>query len=82
MMVDEFLEGLLNYLYSKILGMSKEEIAVACAKIRSQLRDPKVHTMYTLYVFLLFSIPGRAWWPRHVRQWPNSNAWFLTLRPP
>jgi hypothetical protein len=48
MMVDEFLEGFLNYLYSKHLGMSKEEIDVSCAKIRKQLRDPKVHCMYTL----------------------------------
>jgi hypothetical protein len=44
-MVDEYLEGMLNYLYSKILGMSPEEINVICARIRNQLRDPKVHCM-------------------------------------
>lgn len=48
MMVDEHLEGFLIYLYANILGMSKEEIDDACAKIRKQLRDPEVHCMYTL----------------------------------
>ena len=48
MMVNNFLEALLNYLYSKLLGMSKEECEVAYAKIRKELRDPKIHPMYTL----------------------------------
>ena len=50
MMIDEFAEGFINYLYSEILGRSPEEITAICAQVRNQMRDGNVHAMYSLYV--------------------------------
>ena len=49
MIIHNNIDGLLNYLYSKILGMSSAEREVAYAHIRRELRDPGVHSMYSLY---------------------------------
>jgi hypothetical protein len=46
LMLNEGIEGIVNYLFGMVLGMSKEELTVTCAKIRKQLKDPKCHAMY------------------------------------
>jgi hypothetical protein len=43
--VIEGLESFGAYLFSVKLGWSKEEIDVMCAKVRQNLKDPKVHGM-------------------------------------
>jgi hypothetical protein len=48
MMLDENLEGVVNYLFGHHLGMSKEELDVVCAKVRNQLKDPTCHIMYPM----------------------------------
>jgi len=50
LMLNEGIEGIVNYLFGEHLGMSKEELTVVCAKVRRQLKDPKVHCMYHLHI--------------------------------
>jgi hypothetical protein len=48
MMLVDWLESMLNYLYSRMLGMSDAERAATYAKIRSELRNPRLHSMFSL----------------------------------
>lgn len=51
--LDEGLEGFLNYMFSRNLGWSKDQIGILSAQVRQQLKDPKIHTM----VFVVSYIP-------------------------
>ena len=46
-MVAEGVEGFIYYLFG-MLGWSKEEMDVLCARARAELRDPKFHPMFWL----------------------------------
>ena len=46
--VSEGLESFVAFLFTTRLGWSKEEVDVLCAKVRQQLKDPKVHGMLNL----------------------------------
>ncbi|MCJ1306948.1 hypothetical protein MMC25_000592 [Agyrium rufum] len=50
----EGLEGFCYAIFSRMLGYTKEEVDVLCAKIRSELRDPKQHVLVYLYLETLF----------------------------
>lgn len=45
-MINEGVEGIVNYLFGEYLGMSQDELTVVGAKIRKTLKDPKVHILY------------------------------------
>ncbi|KAI4200862.1 MAG: hypothetical protein LQ350_003664 [Teloschistes chrysophthalmus] len=46
----EGLEAFTFALFTKQLGYSKAEVEVICAKIRSEMKDPKLHIMFYLHV--------------------------------
>ena len=46
----EGLEGFVAYLFSRQLGYTKEEIDIMCANVRRQMKDPKTHCLFMLYV--------------------------------
>ncbi|KAL8780676.1 MAG: hypothetical protein Q9194_000779 [Teloschistes cf. exilis] len=46
----EGLEAFTFALFTKQLGYSKAEVEVICAKIRSEMKDPKLHIMFHLHV--------------------------------
>ncbi|KAL8734857.1 MAG: hypothetical protein Q9166_001209 [cf. Caloplaca sp. 2 TL-2023] len=46
----EGLEAFTFALFTRQLGMSKEEVEVICAKIRSEIKNPKIHAMFYLHV--------------------------------
>jgi hypothetical protein len=43
----EGLEGFIYFLFSKVDGYTEDELKVTCAKTRQELKDPKIHSMYT-----------------------------------
>ena len=47
-MLNEGVESIVNYLFATHLGMSKEEVTVACAQVRKELKNPRIHPMYHL----------------------------------
>lgn len=48
--VMEGLEAFLYVILKRALGYSKEEIDVVCAKIRKEMKDPRIHAYFYLYV--------------------------------
>ena len=44
--VMEGLEAFLFRLFTNSLGYSAEEVKVTCAKIRADMKDPKMHAMF------------------------------------
>lgn len=42
----EGLEGFLYRLFTNQMGYSQKEVEVTCAKIRADMKDPKMHAMY------------------------------------
>lgn len=47
----EGLEAFTYALFTRHLGYSQEEVDVICADIRKEMKDPKMHAMFYLYVF-------------------------------
>jgi hypothetical protein len=50
--VSEGLEGLIYYVFTKILNLSKDEVDVAAARFRSELRNPRIHPLCHLYIII------------------------------
>ena len=48
--LNEGLDGMIAYLFSRELGYSKEEIDVLAAAMRKQIKDPKIHSFFWMYV--------------------------------
>lgn len=48
MQMRQGLEGQYSAVFSRSLNWSREEIQVMCAKIRGEMRDPKLHAYVTL----------------------------------
>ena len=46
----EGLEAFTFAIFTRLLGYSKEEVEVLCAKARKELKDPKQHAMMHLHV--------------------------------
>lgn len=46
----EGLEAFTYALFTRQLGYSQAEVEVICAKIRKELKDPKLHAMFHLHV--------------------------------
>ncbi|KAI1393036.1 S-adenosyl-L-methionine-dependent methyltransferase [Hypoxylon trugodes] len=44
--LDRDIEGYLNYIWTKVMGWSTEEIAVYAAHLRRELRSPNIHAYY------------------------------------
>ena len=49
--ITEGLEAFLTALFTRQLGYSMEEVKIICAKIRAEMKDPKLHAMFHVYVF-------------------------------
>lgn len=47
----EGLEGFTYALFTRQLGYTQKEVEVICANIRKEMKDPKMHAMFHLYVF-------------------------------
>ena len=61
----EGLEAFTFAIFTRALGMSKEECEVVCAKIRSEIKDPKMHAFFHMYVILSatsYPLPMRLRW--------------------
>ena len=48
LMTTEGLESFVAYIFTTQLGWAKEEVDVLCAKVRQQMKDPKVHGMLNM----------------------------------
>lgn len=48
----EGLEGFTYALFTRQLGYTQKEVEVICANIRKEMKDPKMHAMFYLYVLL------------------------------
>jgi len=48
--VQEGLEAFWYALFTRQLGYSREEVDVLCAKVRAEMKDPKMHAMFHLHV--------------------------------
>ena len=46
--VQEGLEAFWYALFTRQLGYSREEVDVLCAKVRAEMKDPKMHAMFHL----------------------------------
>ena len=51
--INEGLEGLSMLTFIN-MGYSKEEVEVMCAKMRAEFKNPKIHTLFHLYVIGLW----------------------------
>ena len=47
--ITEGLEGFIYALFTRQLGYSQKECDVVCAKIRTEMKDPKIHAMFYLH---------------------------------
>ena len=47
----EGLEAFTYALFTRVLGYSQQEVDVVCAKIRKEMKDPKMHAFFYMYVF-------------------------------
>ncbi|QPC70710.1 hypothetical protein HYE68_001462 [Fusarium pseudograminearum] len=47
---DSGLEGVSLALFNRVLGWPKEEILTLCADVRKELRNPKVHAYWKIYI--------------------------------
>ena len=50
MQIEEGLEGFTLRLFTQILGWKKEEVQVLLANVRKDLRNPRIHAQFDLYV--------------------------------
>ncbi|KAL2055311.1 hypothetical protein ABVK25_004649 [Lepraria finkii] len=48
--IQEGLEAFWYALFTRQLGYSQQEVDVLCAKVRAELKNPKLHAMFYLYV--------------------------------
>ncbi|KAK3169291.1 hypothetical protein OEA41_008674 [Lepraria neglecta] len=48
--IQEGLEAFWYALFTRQLGYSQREVDVLCAKVRAELKDPKLHSLFHLYV--------------------------------
>lgn len=48
--VESDLEGYVNYIWGLVLGWTPEEISTYCAALRRELKDTRIHGMYTTRV--------------------------------
>lgn len=49
--IEDGLEGFTLRLFTQTLGWKSEEVQVLLANVRKDLRNPKIHAQFDLYVF-------------------------------
>ena len=47
--LQEGLESFLYLIFAKHAGYTKEELEIMCAKMRAEIKDPKIHSLFYLY---------------------------------
>ena len=52
---DEGLEAFTLRLFTKVLNWSVEEVRVLLGFVREEMKNPRIHAIYDLYVFVSYS---------------------------
>ena len=50
----EGLEAFTYALFTRVLGYTQQEVDVVCAKIRKEMKDPKMHAFFYMYVSAIY----------------------------
>lgn len=58
MQIEDGLEGFTLRLLTQMLGWQSEEVQVLLSNVRKDLRNPKIHAQFDLWVFSPFSLVG------------------------